>query len=578
MRAAVRLLAGHGGRLTAAATLAATMVLAGVGLLATSGYLIGRAALHPDTVLALMLAVTGVRFFGLTRAAVRYAERLVSHDLTLRALATLRRRVYARLAPLAPLELTGQRSADLVGRLVADVDELQTIYLKGAVPLLAAGLVAAVSVTLVALVNPAAAWVTLGLLAVAGALQPALLGLLGRRLGGREAALRNERRLAVLDTLQGAQELWVYGRRGDYLARLGALDLELERLASGRARLEGLRDGSGALIGMLAPWFVILAAVPHVTAGQLPALALLPLALGVSGAFEAAAPLSEAFERWGRTRTAATRVDDVLSREPRVRDPERPAPLPEHTTLRLADVAFGYGRGEALANIDLELAPGRRIAVVGASGSGKSTLMTLLVRFADPARGTVTMGGVDVRALRQEDVRGRIATVPQRVTLFNSSVRANLALARPGAGDEALWDALGRAELEGVVRALPDGLDTVIGEFGSRLSMGERQRLAIARALLKGAPLLLLDEPTAHLDTLTERRVLQTLLEPRPDVGVLLATHRLVGLEAVDEVLVLERGRIVQRGPHALLAAQPGPYRTLLGASFDTSFDASTGA
>jgi len=554
------------------------MVLAGVGLLATSGYLIGRAAQHPDTVLALMLAVTGVRFFGLTRAAVRYAERLVSHDLTLRALATLRRRVYARLVPLAPLELTGQRSADLVGRLVADVDELQTIYLKGAVPLLAAGLVAAVSVSLVALISPAAAGVTLGLLAIAGALQPALLGLSGRRLGSREAALRNERRLAVLDTLQGAQELWVYGRRGDYLARLAALDRELERLDSGRARLEGVRDGSGALIGMLAPWCVILAALPHVTAGQLPPLLLLPLALGVSGAFEATAPLSEAFERWGRTRTAANRVEDVLSRAPRVRDPDRPAPLPEPATLRLAAVSFGYGRGEALADIDLDVAPGRRIAVVGASGSGKSTLMTLLVRFADPDRGTVTLGGVDLRALRQEDVRGRIATVPQTVTLFNTSVRANLAIARPGASDEALWDALARAELAAVVKALPDGLDTVVGEFGSRLSMGERQRLAIARALLKRAPLLLLDEPTAHLDTLTERRVLHALLEPRANAGVVLATHRLVGLEAVDEVLVLERGRIVQRGRHSLLAAQPGPYRALLDASADASFDGSSGA
>lgn len=569
MRAALRLLSGHGGRLAAAAALAAAMVLAGIGLLATSGYLIGRAALRPDTILALMVAVTGVRFFGLTRAAVRYAERLVSHDLTLRVLATLRRRVYARLVPLAPLDLDGQRSSDLVGRLVADVDELQSIYLKGVVPLLAAGLVTVVTVGLIALLSPSAAWATLALLAGAGLVQPALLGLLGRRLGRREAALRNERRVALLDTLQGAQELWVYGRSADYLAHLAALDAKLARLASGRARLEGLRDGSGALLGMLAPWVVVVAALPQVTAGRLAPLLLLPLALGVSGAFEAMAPLAEAFERWGRTRAAATRIDQVLARTPRVRDPDRPAPLPQGATLQTVGASFDYGRGMALEAIDLKLEPGRRIAVVGTSGSGKSTLMRLLVRFADPTRGSVTMGGVDLRALRQEDVRSRIAMVPQTVTLFNASVRANLAIARPGASDETLWNALARADLDTVVRALPDGLDSIVGEFGSRLSMGERQRLAIARALLKRAPLLLLDEPTAHLDVLTERRVLQTLLEPRPDVGVVLATHRLVGLEAVDEILVLERGRVVQRGPHALLTKQPGPFRALRGTLLD---------
>ena len=569
MRAALRLLSGHSGRLAAAAALSAAMVLAGIGLLATSGYLIGRAALRPDTVLALMVAVTGVRFFGLTRAAVRYAERLVSHDLTLRVLATLRRRVYARLVPLAPLDLDGQRSTDLVGRLVADVDELQSIYLRGVVPLLAAGLVTLVSVALIALLSSGAALATLALLAAAGVAQPALLALLGRRLGHREAALRSARRVALLDTLQGAQELWVYGRSADFLARLATLDAKLARLASGRARLEGLRDGSGALLGMLAPWVIVITALPKVTAGHLAPLLLLPLALGVSAAFEAMAPLSEAFERWGRTRAAAMRIDQVLTRTPRVRDPDRPAPLPERATLRLEGASFDYGRGVALEEIDLELAPGRRIAVVGASGSGKSTLLRLLVRFADPTRGSVTMGGVDLRALRQEEVRSRIAAVPQAVTLFNASVRANLAIARPGAPDEALWSALARAELDTVVGALPEGLDSIVGEFGSRLSMGERQRLAIARALLKRAPLLLLDEPTAHLDTLTERRVLRALLEPRPDLGVVLATHRLVGLESVDEILVLDRGRVVQRGPHARLATQPGPFRALRSAALD---------
>ncbi|MEJ2288086.1 MAG: thiol reductant ABC exporter subunit CydC [Deinococcales bacterium] len=564
MRAALRLLAGHPLRLAAAATLAAAMVLAGMGLLSTSGYLIGRAALHPDTVLALMVAVTGVRFFGLARAAVRYAERLVSHDLTLRVLASLRRHVYARLVPLAPLTLNRHRSADLLGRLVADVDELQTVYLKLVVPMLAAVLVTTVAVVLVALLSLPAAAVTLALLLAAGLALPGLLARIERPLGRREAALHARRRVLLLDTLQGAEELWVYGRSADYRSRLAALDAELGRLAARRAHLEGLRDGVGTLLGLAAPWAAVVAALPQVSSGALAPLLLVPLALGVGGAFEATAPLAEAFERWARSRSAAARIQQVLDQPPRVRDPQRPAPLPESAILRVSGVGFDYDGRHALEEVDVTVAPGRRVAVVGATGSGKTTLVRLLERFTDPTQGTVTLGGIDLRSLRQEDVRARLGVVPQHVTLFQASVRANLAIACPGAPDDALWEALSGAALDERIAALPDGLDTLLGEYGSRLSMGERQRLAIARALLKGAPLLLLDEPTAHLDTVTERRVLHALLAPRVDRGVLLVTHRLVGLEDVDEIVVLEDGRVTQRGRHHVLASEPGPYRRLL--------------
>jgi ATP-binding cassette, subfamily C, bacterial CydC len=564
MRAALRLLSGHPWRLAAAAALASAMVLAGVGLLSTSGYLIARAALHPDTVLALMVAVTGVRFFGLARAGVRYAERLVSHDLTLRVLAALRRRVYARLVPLAPLTLHQHRSADLLGRLIADVDELQTVVLKLVVPMLAAVLVAAVTVALVALMSLPAATVTLALFLASGLALPGLLALIERPLGRREAALHARRRVLLLDTLQGAQELWVYGRSADYRARLAELDALLGRLAARRARLEGLRDGAGTLLGLAAPWAAVVAALPQVSSGTLAPLLLVPLALGVGGAFEATAPLAEAFERWARTRAAAARIEQVLGQPPRVRDPRQPVSPPEGSGLRMSGVGFDYGGRPVLEAIDLTVAPGRRVAVVGASGSGKSTLLRLLERFADPTRGTVALGGIDLRSLRQEDVRARLGVVPQQVTLFQASVRANLAIARPGAPDDALWKALAAAALDKRVAELPNGLDTVVGEHGSQLSMGERQRLAIARALLKGAPLLLLDEPTAHLDAVTEQRVLGTLLERRNDRGVLLATHRLAGLEDVDEIVVLDGGRVAQRGTHPALADEPGPYRRFL--------------
>lgn len=564
MRTVARLLADQPVRLAAAAALAAAMALAGVGLLATSGYLIARAGQHPDTVLALMVAVTGVRFFGLARAGLRYLERLVAHDLSLRVLLRLRRLLVAALLPLAPLGLGSDRSADLLGRLVEDVDALQTVGLRVLVPVLAATLVMAVSVGLVACVSVPAAAVTLAMLLAAGVALPLALGGLGRRLGRREADLRARRRIVLLDAIQGAQELWVFGRSEQARRRLAAIDGALARVASAQARLEGMREGVGALLGLAAPWAVLVTALPQTSHGSLAPLLLVPLTLGVIGAFEAVQPLAEGVQRWGRAGRAGERLEEILGRAPTVTDPPRPSPAPLAVTLALHGVRFGYGARPALLDVDLVLGLGQTIAVVGPSGSGKSTLLRLLARFADPAAGRVSLGGCDVRALSQQDLRARLAVLPQRVRLLTASVRANLALADPCADDTRLWRALEDADMAETVAGWPAGLDTLVGEMGSRLSGGERQRLALARALLKPAPFLLLDEPTAHLDAVSASHILDRLLRPGPDRGVLLVTHRLARLDAVDEILVLEEGRVSQRGRHAALAAAPGTYRRML--------------
>lgn len=574
MRTVAAMLAARPGRLAATVLLAAGMVLAGVGLLATSGYLVARAAQHPDTVLALMVAVTGVRFFGLARAALRYLERLLSHDLTLRLLLALRRRSYARLLPLAPLELGGERSAELVGRLVEDVDELQTVALRIVIPVLSALLVVLASVGLIALASVAAAAAALALLLAGGVALPLALRAWGDRLGRRRAHLRSRHRVTFHDAVRGAQELWVFGRDDAYRRRLASLNASLARLAARQATLDGVREGAGALLALAAPWAVLLVALPRVASGSLAPLLVVPLTLGITGAFEAVQPLAEGLQRWGRASRAGERVEAVLAREPRVRDPARPAPAPSGCTLEARALRFGFHDRPVIDAVDVRLAVGERTVLVGPSGSGKSTLLRLLARFADPQGGRVTLGGVDVRRLRQEELRARLAVVPQGVTLFHASVRANLAMAAPGADDARLWSALEQAELAEVVAGWPDGLDTLVGEQGGRLSGGERQRLAVARALLKDAPLLLLDEPTAHLDADTERRLLARLLRPGPDRGVLLVTHRLVGLEAADRILVMDGGRIVQQGGHRELAAAPGTYRRLLDAQHGRLGDA----
>lgn len=566
MSALRELVLGRPGRMLAAGALAAAMALAGIGLLATSGALIARAAQHPETVLALLVLITGVRFFGLARAGVRYAERVVAHDLTLRRLADLRGRVYRRLHPRAPLDLGSSRSADLLGGLLEDIDELQALPLRVASPLIAAVLVAAASVALAAWAAPASAAVLLGLMLLAGGALPAVLVALERRVAAREAGLRRRQRRLLLDAVQGAGELWVFGRVADHAARLEAVDARLAAVSRGRAALQGVRDGAGAAFALVAPAAVLAAASPSVLSGARPPLVLVPLALGAMGAFEVLPPLAEAMARWSPVRAAAARTEATLRAEPRVRDPERPRTAPAGGAFRLEGVHLRLRGRPALAGVDLELTAGRRVAVVGPSGAGKSTALALMVRFADPDRGRVTLAGVDLRDLAQEAVRERCTVVPQRVRVFHGSVRGNLRLASPDADDARLWDALERAELAAVVAALPQGLDTPLGDGGRALSGGERQRLALARAFLQDAPWWLLDEPTAHLDATLERRVLARLLAPHAGRGVLWLTHRLVGMERLDEIVVLDGGRVVERGTHAELAREGDVYRRLLAA------------
>jgi ABC-type multidrug transport system fused ATPase/permease subunit len=264
--------------------------------------------------------------------------------------------------------------------------------------------------------------------------------------------------------------------------------------------------------------------------------------------------------------SAGERLFEVADSEPAVKDPEHSHPLPENSTLEFDRVGFCYEEGgpQALEDVSFVLRPGRKVAVVGPSGAGKSTVASLILRFWDPTRGEIRLGGRSLREYAQDDVRSLVALVPQDAHVFNDTLRANLLLANPEAGDATLGGALSRAGLGGFLEGLPRGLDAYLGEGGARLSGGERQRLAVARAFLKSAPLLLLDEPTANLDTMTEREVFAAAGELARGRSTLVITHRLVGMEAMDEILVLDAGRVVERGTHEELARAGGLYKRLL--------------
>ena len=562
LRRLVALASASHWRVALAVLFGATTVIFGAGLMGTAGYLISRAAEQPP-ILSLTVAVVLVRFFGISRPIVRYFERLASHDLAFRVLGSLRVRVFERIEPLAPAQLEGFRRGDLLARMVGDVDALQDLYLRGLSPPIVAVVAGGVLVAFAWVFLPAAAIImTVGLL-VAGLAVPALAGFLGRNAQRRTAGARAALTAELVDALLTAPDLAAYGRTDDALARVREAEAELARLARRDASVGGFADGLMVLVVGATMTAVLAAAVAAAAAGQIDRVYVAMLILLCMASFEAVMPLPTAAQRLAGVVAAGRRIFALADREPAVQDPAEPAPPPgPHPTLAVEAVELRYeatmpsapggpahgasapGGPAVLRGIDMRLEPGRRVALLGPSGAGKTTLAELLVRFRDPTAGRITLDGVDLRDLRQEDVRRAVGLAGQDAHIFNSSIRENVRLARPGASDDEIADALRRARLWDWVAAQPDGLDTLVGELGAALSGGQRQRLGIARVLLGGAPILVLDEPTAHLDGPTAEALVADILEEAGDRTVLLITHRREGLDRVDEVLVLRDGQL----------------------------------
>ncbi|MEW2547106.1 thiol reductant ABC exporter subunit CydD [Streptomyces sp. NPDC047002] len=553
------------GRLLLALVLGSLALGSAVGLLGVSGWLISRASQHPP-VLYLMVAVTATRTFGIGRAVFRYAERLVSHDAVLRLLAGVRVAVYRRLERVAPAGLRTTRRGDLLTRLVADVDQLQDYWLRWLLPVGASALVSAATAAFTAWLLPAAGLVLAAGLLVAGVAVPALSGALARRAERRLAPARGALAVQVAELLRGVGEITVAGALPRRLRAARAADGELTSLASRGAAATALGAGLSALVCGLTVAAAAVAGVGAVASGRLPGVDLAVVVLFPLAAFEAVAGLPLAVRFRTRARRSAERVRDVLDAPVPVAEPEHPAAPPATPfPLRLDGVTARHpgAARDALTGFDLTLTAGRRVAVVGPSGSGKTTLAQVLLRFLDPREGRWQLGGTDASALDGDAVRRFVGLCAQDAHLFDSSVRENLRLARTDATEDELRDALRAARLLDWADGLPHGLDTLVGEHGARLSGGQRQRLALARALLADFPVLVLDEPAEHLDTATGDALTADLLAATEGRTTLLITHRLHGLEAVDEVVVLDAGRVVQRGPYARLAAEEGPLRRM---------------
>ena len=560
-----RLLRDERGWMLLAVLLGAATVMSGVGLLMTSAWLLARAALQPS-IAELRVAITGVRFFGLTRGVFRYAERLVSHEVTFRLLARLRVWFFRAVEPLAPARLTASRSGDLLARMVADVESLEHVYVRLIAPPAVALVTAGLCAWLFGRWDVRLAWVLSGLLLLAGVILPLLMQVVGRPLGRRLVAVRAKLNIAAVDGVQGLADLLAYDHAAEHRRNFDALSDEMGRLQQRMAALNGLSEALLGLCQAGAVMALFAMAAPQITLHRLDGVLLSVLTLGVMACFEAVAPLPLACQHWEQSRQAARRVFEIADATPAVVAPPTPAALPVAYDLEFEKVSFRYAATDELVlkNVSLRIPAGARVALVGASGVGKSTLAQLLVRFWDVTGGAIRLGGRDLRELEPTNLPRVVTVVPQQPWLMGGTLRDNLRLACTEAADADLRRVLAAVRLDAFVDSLPAGLDTWLGDQGLQLSGGQRRRLSLAQALLRTTPILVFDEPTADLDPETEREIMSMLWTLDGNRTVVVITHRLVALERADFIAVLADGRVAQVGPHAALAVQPGLYADLL--------------
>lgn len=560
----LRLFSRHPWRLGLGIILAIITLLASIGLLTLSGWFLAASSLAGVAGLYTfnyMLPAAGVRGAAITRTAARYFERLVSHDATFRVLQHLRVFTFSKLIALSPEQLARFRQAELLNRFVSDVDTLDHLYLRVISPLIGAAVVIVVVTCGLALLDVPLALLLGGIMLLTLLLMPPLFWRLGTSAGHQIAQHQASWRMQLTHWITGLSELKIYGAAQRWRDQLDTEEHQWQQAQRRQHRLQALAQSLLLVISGATVTLMLWISANGVGGNSSPGAFIALFVFCGLAAFEALAPVAGAFLPLSQVTSAAKRVQEIIEQPAVIRFPKAKISSPSGISLKMENVSFSYPqRPEAvLQHFSLSLNAGEHLALLGPTGCGKSSLLALITRGWEAQQGSISLNDSDLAAWDEASLRSRISVVTQRVHLFSQTLRDNLLLAKPNASDEQLVDALNKVGLAHLAEQ-NEGLNAWMGDGGRPLSGGELRRLAIARALLHDGDLWLLDEPTEGLDASTEQQILSLLQYVTRGKTLIMVTHRLSGLDAMDRICVMDQGQIIESGSHAELISKAGRY------------------
>ena len=558
------------GEVTLSILLGIAAVAAGIGLLGTSAYIIASAALQPS-IATLQVAIVGVRFFGISRGVFRYLERLVSHSVNLKMVSRLREDFYRRIEPGAPSNLITLRGGEVLQRVMGDLVVLENFYVRVFAPV-----VIAIVIAIAASLFLGAYAIELGLVLffgmfITGFIQPLIALIMTRSTSERLVHANAEGSAKWVELLQGLEDIQASNAQQCYYTPLRENFDLAGKLQKRLSRLNGFNSGTGLLLMNLTLLAALWVAIPLVGQGRFDGVALAVITLVTLSSFEAVNPLPQAAHQLSSSRTSAQRLFSMKDFSQQVIEEGMDLVPPDIQRISLQGIDFYYPNygDKVLDNVSIKLKRGQKIALLGPSGAGKTSLINILVRFQEPSSGSFTVDGTNVQSIDPDNLRSLFTVLPQKIQLFNGDIRENLLLANPAATDEDLLRVLEQAGLIDWLHSQPVGLDTWIGERGVKTSGGEQQRLAAARVLLQDRPFILLDEPTSNLDRSSAEHLMGSLFQHAENKGLLLITHDISWLSQMDEILVLDEGKIVERGNLPDLINHNGVFARLFKVEMD---------